>query len=138
MIGMKSLGGGQGEDREGRASPRRRSASGSRCRRTIAAVVSGMDSMDVLKKNIATARNFKPLEGEELRTLLAKVKPHAGRRPARAVQVHHRLRRPVPPQAARVRRTAEVTAMKLRLSPRSAFGHNLPSAPAGRESLWAL
>src|SRR4051812_1064493 len=44
----------------------------------VAAVVSGMDSMDVLKKNIATARNFKPLEGEELQKLLAKVKPHAG------------------------------------------------------------
>ena len=34
--------------------------------------------MDVLKKNVATARNFKPLEGEELEQLLAKVKPHAG------------------------------------------------------------
>ena len=34
--------------------------------------------MDVLKKNVAIARNFKPIEGEELTKLLAKVKPHAG------------------------------------------------------------
>ena len=44
----------------------------------VAAIVSGMDSMDVLKKNIATVRNFKPYEGEELQRLLAKVKPKAG------------------------------------------------------------
>jgi hypothetical protein len=37
-----------------------------------------MDSMDVLKKNIATVRAFKPLQGDELQALLAKVKPHAG------------------------------------------------------------
>jgi predicted aldo/keto reductase-like oxidoreductase len=44
----------------------------------IASLVIGIDSMDVLKKNIAIARNFKPLEGAELETLLAKVKPVAG------------------------------------------------------------
>ena len=44
----------------------------------VSAIVSGMDSMDVLKKNIATVRNFKPMEGDELQKLLAKVKPKAG------------------------------------------------------------
>jgi hypothetical protein len=34
--------------------------------------------MDVLKKNVATARHFKPVQGEELRALLARVKPEAG------------------------------------------------------------
>ena len=34
--------------------------------------------MDVLKQNVATARNFKPLDGVELERLLAKVRPVAG------------------------------------------------------------
>jgi predicted aldo/keto reductase-like oxidoreductase len=76
-IGMKTLGGGKGKlVVEG-------VATAEECLRyalsqDVAAVVSGMDSMDVLKKNIAIARNFKPLKGEELQQLLAKVKPHAG------------------------------------------------------------
>ena len=37
-----------------------------------------MVSMDQLKKNVATARAFKPIEGEERDKLLAKIKPHAG------------------------------------------------------------
>jgi uncharacterized protein len=77
VIGMKSLGGGDGKIVKAGV------ATAEECIRfslsqEIAALVSGMDSMEVLKKNIATARNFKPLEGEELQKLLAKVKPQAG------------------------------------------------------------
>lgn len=77
VIGMKSLGGGDGKIVKSNV------ATAEECIRfalsqDIAALVSGMDSMDVLKKNIATVRNFKPMEGEELTKLLAKVKPHAG------------------------------------------------------------
>jgi predicted aldo/keto reductase-like oxidoreductase len=77
VIGMKSLGGGDGKIVKAGV------ATAEECIRfslsqDIAALVSGMDSMDVLKKNIATVRNFKPMEGEELTKLLAKVKPHAG------------------------------------------------------------
>ena len=77
VIGMKTLGGGKGKIvMEG-------VATAEECLRfamsqDVASVVSGMDSMDVLKKNIAIARNFKPLQGGELQMLLAKVKPHAG------------------------------------------------------------
>jgi predicted aldo/keto reductase-like oxidoreductase len=77
VIGMKSLGGGDGKIVKAGV------ATAEECIRfalsqDIVALVSGMDSMDVLKKNIATVRNFKPMEGEELTKLLAKVKPHAG------------------------------------------------------------
>jgi hypothetical protein len=34
--------------------------------------------MEVLRQDIKTAREFKPMAGEELERLLAKVKPHAG------------------------------------------------------------
>lgn len=44
----------------------------------IASAVTGIDSMDVLKQNLRIAHEFKPLVGEELERLLAKVKPHAG------------------------------------------------------------
>jgi predicted aldo/keto reductase-like oxidoreductase len=43
----------------------------------VASIVSGMDSMDVLKKNVATARAFKPMDAKEAEALLAKVKPQA-------------------------------------------------------------
>ena len=77
VIGMKSLGGGDGKIVKAGV------ATAEECLRfslsqDVVSVVSGMDSMEVLKKNIATARDFKPLEGEELNKLLAKVKPHAG------------------------------------------------------------
>ncbi|WP_439621274.1 aldo/keto reductase [Gemmata sp.] len=77
VIGMKALGGGKGKIvKEG-------VATAEECLRfamsqDVVSVVSGMDSMDVLKKNVATARNFKPMQGDELEKLLAKVKPHAG------------------------------------------------------------
>jgi uncharacterized protein len=77
VIGMKSLGGGDGKIVKAGV------ATAEECIRfalsqDIAALVSGMVSMDDLKKNVATVRNFKPIEGEELTKLLAKVKPHAG------------------------------------------------------------
>jgi len=77
VIGMKSLGGGKGKIVKDGV------ATAEECIRfalsqDVASVVSGMDSMEVLKKNIAIARNFKPIEGDELQKLLAKVKPHAG------------------------------------------------------------
>jgi uncharacterized protein len=77
VIGMKSLGGGDGKIVKAGV------ATAEECIRfalsqDIASVVSGMVSMDDLKKNVATVRNFKPMEGEELTKLLAKVKPHAG------------------------------------------------------------
>jgi predicted aldo/keto reductase-like oxidoreductase len=77
VIGMKSLGGGKGKlvvDKVCTAEEAHRFA----LSQPVASVVMGMDSMEVLKKNIATARDFKPMEGKELEALLAKVKPHAG------------------------------------------------------------
>jgi aryl-alcohol dehydrogenase-like predicted oxidoreductase len=44
----------------------------------IAALVTGIDSMEVLRQNLAIARNFKPLTGEALDRLLAQVKEVAG------------------------------------------------------------
>ncbi|MCS6863920.1 MAG: aldo/keto reductase [Gemmataceae bacterium] len=77
VIGMKSLGGGDGKIVQAQV------ATAEQCIRfalsqDIASLVIGIRTMDELKKNIATARNFRPLEGEELRQLLNKVKPHAG------------------------------------------------------------
>jgi predicted aldo/keto reductase-like oxidoreductase len=76
-IGMKSLGGGQGNlvlKHVCTAEEAHRYA----LSQPIAALVTGIDSMDVLQQNIATARHFKPLEGAELEALLARVKPAAG------------------------------------------------------------
>lgn len=44
----------------------------------ISSLVVGIDSMKVLQQNIAIARNFTPLEGKDLETLLEKVRPLAG------------------------------------------------------------
>jgi uncharacterized protein len=44
----------------------------------IAALVTGIDSMEVLKQNLAIARGFKPLTEQELQGLLARIKPVAG------------------------------------------------------------
>jgi len=43
----------------------------------VATVVSGMDSLDVLRKNIAVADGFEPLDDKERADLLARSKPHA-------------------------------------------------------------
>jgi len=77
VIGMKSLAGGKGNlVQKGvcTAEEAHRYA----LSQPIAALVTGIDSMDILKQNVATARNFKPLEGAELERLFAKVRPVAG------------------------------------------------------------
>jgi predicted aldo/keto reductase-like oxidoreductase len=76
VIGMKSLGGGKGKlvtDKVCTAEEALRFA----LSQPVASIVSGMDSMDVLKKNVATARAFKPMDAKEAEALLAKVKPQA-------------------------------------------------------------
>jgi aryl-alcohol dehydrogenase-like predicted oxidoreductase len=75
VLGMKSLGGG-------------RMATHNVCTveealryalsQPIAALVTGIDSMEVLKQNLGIARAFKPLTGDELQALLDRVKPVAG------------------------------------------------------------
>ena len=81
VIGMKGLGGGTKET-GGRIvvnklctveEARRFSLS-----QPIASLVVGIDSMDVLKQDVQIARTFRPIEGRELETMLAKVKPLAG------------------------------------------------------------
>jgi hypothetical protein len=44
----------------------------------IASLVSGIDSMEVLKQNLAIARKFKPLSEVELKKLTDRVKEVAG------------------------------------------------------------
>ena len=80
VIGMKSLGG--GKDGAGKI-PTAKVATAEECIRfalsqPISALVTGIDSMDVLKQNLKIGREFKPYQGAELEALLAKVKPHAG------------------------------------------------------------
>ena len=43
----------------------------------VATVVSGMESLDVLRQNLAIAQNFTPMTAEEREALLAKSAPHA-------------------------------------------------------------
>ncbi len=79
-IGMKSLGG--GAEGKGRF-PTESVCTVEEARRyalsqDIATLVVGIDSMQVLKQDLAHARAFKPLAGDELKQLVAKVKPVAG------------------------------------------------------------
>jgi uncharacterized protein len=79
-LGMKSLGG--GSDHQGRLIAAKVCTIEEALRyalsQAIASLVTGIDSMEVLKQNIEIARKFRPLEGDELKALLAKVKPVAG------------------------------------------------------------
>jgi predicted aldo/keto reductase-like oxidoreductase len=79
-IGMKSLGG--GTENKGRLVSEKVCTIEEALRyslsQPIASLVSGIDSMNVLKQNVAIARNFKPLDKEEMDKLLAKVKEVAG------------------------------------------------------------
>jgi predicted aldo/keto reductase-like oxidoreductase len=80
VIGMKSLGG--GAQHKGRLVAEK-ICSVEEARRyalsqNIAALVVGIDSMDVLKQDIANARAFKPYPEAELKALLARVAPMAG------------------------------------------------------------
>lgn len=77
VLGMKSLGGGQGQFVQKKvctAEEAHRFA----LSQPIASLVTGIDSMEILQKNIATARSFRPLEKAELDVLLSKVQPVAG------------------------------------------------------------
>jgi uncharacterized protein len=75
VLGMKSLGGGRmAAHKVCTAEEALRYA----LSQPIAALVSGIDSMDVLKQNIGIARAFRPLTGDELQALLARIKPVAG------------------------------------------------------------
>ncbi len=70
VIGMKSLGGGGKGDGGGKL-VREGVATVDECLRfalsqRISSLVSGIDSMDVLKQNLKIVRDFKPLQGEEL------------------------------------------------------------------------
>jgi len=80
VIGMKSLGGGA---KGAGKIPTAKVATAEECIRfalsqPIASLVTGIDSMEVLKQNIKIGREYKPYQGAELEALLAKVKPQAG------------------------------------------------------------
>jgi aryl-alcohol dehydrogenase-like predicted oxidoreductase len=79
-IGMKSLGG--GDSHKGRLVTAKVCTVEQALRyalsQPIASLVSGIDSMEVLKQNLAIARAFKPLDDGERDKLLAQVKPFAG------------------------------------------------------------
>jgi predicted aldo/keto reductase-like oxidoreductase len=81
VIGMKSLGGGT-KEAGGKVVTAKVCTAEEAIRfalsQPVASVVTGIDSMEVLKQNIKVAREFKPYAGDELEKLLAKVKPHAG------------------------------------------------------------
>jgi len=79
-IGMKSLGG--GSDHQGRLVAAKVCTVNEALRyalsQPIASLVTGIDSMEVLQQNLKIAREFQPLQGEELQELLSKVKLVAG------------------------------------------------------------
>jgi predicted aldo/keto reductase-like oxidoreductase len=82
VIGMKTLGGGSLAMGGGKI-PLSKLATAEECIRfaltqDVASVVTGIDSMDVLKQNIKVAREYKPFEKAELESLLARVRPQAG------------------------------------------------------------
>ena len=79
---MKTLGGGAQANGGGKI-PQAKIATAEECIRfalsqDVSAVVTGIDSMDVLKQNLKVAREYRPFEPAELEALLAKVKPQAG------------------------------------------------------------
>jgi predicted aldo/keto reductase-like oxidoreductase len=80
VLGMKSLGG--GAEHKGRLVAEKvctvEEARTYALSQEIASLVVGIDSMEVLKQDLGVARKFKPLVGEELGRLLAKVKDVAG------------------------------------------------------------
>jgi predicted aldo/keto reductase-like oxidoreductase len=80
VIGMKSLGG--GADHKGRLVAEKvctpEEARRYALSQAIASLVVGIDSLEVLKQDVATARNFKPMAEDEMMKLLARVKDVAG------------------------------------------------------------
>jgi predicted aldo/keto reductase-like oxidoreductase len=79
-IGMKSLGG--GSDHTGRLVSEKvctiQEALTYSLSQDICSLVSGIDSMEVLKQNVAIARSFKPIPEADLKKLLDRVKDVAG------------------------------------------------------------
>jgi predicted aldo/keto reductase-like oxidoreductase len=79
-IGMKSLGG--GSDHKGRFVVEKvctvEEARTFALSQAIATLVVGIDSMEVLRQDLAVARAFKPLSEEAVAKLMAKVEPVAG------------------------------------------------------------
>jgi predicted aldo/keto reductase-like oxidoreductase len=74
VLGMKSMGGGEILKSD--------SATPTECLHfaltmPTSTVISGMDSMDVLKKNLEAVKNFKPLTGEQIAAVLANTQSHA-------------------------------------------------------------
>ena len=82
VIGMKSLGGGALSNGGGKIVKAKLATAEEGIRyalsQPIATLVTGIDSMDVLKQNLAVGRDFTPMVGDELARLLARVKPEAG------------------------------------------------------------
>ncbi len=79
-IGMKRLGG--GDSHKGRFIAEKvctvEEATRYALMQDIASLVIGIDSMEVLKQDVAIGRNFKPMSDAERDKLLARVKPVAG------------------------------------------------------------
>src|SRR5262249_37377994 len=79
-LGMKSLGG--GGDHHGRLVSAGVCTGEGALRyalsQPIAALETGIDSMEARKQNLAIARSLQPLQGQDLKDLLAKVKAVAG------------------------------------------------------------
>jgi predicted aldo/keto reductase-like oxidoreductase len=79
VLGMKSLGGGSGQrgrfvtEKVCTAEEARRYA----LSQQITSLICGIDSMEILKQDVAIARSFKPMTPDEQQQLLAKVKPVA-------------------------------------------------------------
>ena len=76
VLGMKTMGGGTGNFLKNNVCTAEEAIRYA-LTQAVATIVTGIDSMAVLEKNLATARAFKPLVGDELAELLAKVKPVA-------------------------------------------------------------
>lgn len=76
VIGMKSNAGGHLNDTDMGITPEE--ALRYTMSLPVATVVSGMDSLDVLWKNIAVADGFEPLNNDQRAALLARSAPHAG------------------------------------------------------------
>ncbi len=77
VLGMKSLGGGQPGRFVQAGVCTAEEALRFALMQDIASLVTGIDSMDILKQNLTIARNFKPFDEKELAALLEKVKPVA-------------------------------------------------------------
>ncbi|MBN9522244.1 aldo/keto reductase [bacterium] len=82
VIGMKTLGGGSRAAGGGKF-VKDNVATVDECIRfalsqPVASVVTGIDSMEVLRQNLRIGREYRPFEAAELQALLAKVRPQAG------------------------------------------------------------